>query len=101
MEDGAHEIASVLSCRCTCGDLRHDSYQHGLQALGQPGEDLLIVFVALPWGHALSDRSWLDLRRTQPPVAEVINISTDVLGNNKLLFAIQLHETVEPVSLAE
>ena len=29
-------------------DLRHDSYQHGLQALGQPGEDLLIVFVAPP-----------------------------------------------------
>ena len=29
-------------------DLRHDSYQHGLQALGQPGGDLQIVFVSPP-----------------------------------------------------
>jgi len=82
-------------------DLRHDSYQHGLQELGQPGEDLLIVFVAPPWGHALGDRSGLDLRRTQPPVAEVINITTGVLGTSKLLFAVQVHESVEPASLAE
>ena len=82
-------------------DLRHDSYQHGLQALGQPGENLLIVFVAPPWGHALRDRSGLDLRRTQPPVAEVIDITTDALANTKLLFAVQVHETVEPDSLAQ
>ena len=82
-------------------DLRHDSYQHGLQVLGQPGEDLLIMFVAPPWGHALGDRSGLDLRRTQPPVAEIINTTTGVLGTSKLLFAVQVHERVEPGSLAE
>lgn len=82
-------------------DLIHDSYQHGLQALGQPGEDLLIVFVAPPWGHALSEESGLDLRRTQPPVAEVINTTTGLLGTSKLLFAVQVHEAVEPASLAE
>ena len=60
-----------------------------------------LVVVAPPWGHALSDRSGLDLRRTQPPVPEVIDITTDVLGNNKLLFAVQVSETVEPDSLAE
>ena len=53
-------------------DLRHDSYSRGLQAPGQSAEDLLIVFVAPPWGNALSERSGLDLRCTQPPVAEVI-----------------------------
>jgi hypothetical protein len=82
-------------------ELRHDSSEHGLRALGQPGEDLLIVFVAPPWGRALSEGSGLDLRGTQPPVAEVIDITTDVLGHNKLLFAVQVHETVEPASLAE
>ena len=82
-------------------DLVHDSYDHGLQALGEPDQDLLTVFVAPPWGQALSEGSGLDLRRTQPPVAEVVDITTSVLGKHKLLFAVQLHETVEPDSLAE
>jgi hypothetical protein len=59
------------------------------------------VFIAPPWGHALSEGSGLDLRRTQPPVAEVINVTTDLLGSYKLLFAVQVYETVEPDSLAE
>ena len=82
-------------------DLVHDSYHRGLQALGELDEDLLIVLVAPPWGHALSEQSGLDLRRTQPPVAEVIDITTGVLGKHRLLFAVQLYERVEPRSLAE
>jgi hypothetical protein len=82
-------------------DLRHEGYQHGLQALGEPCEDLLIVFVAPPWGHALGEDSGLDLRRTQPPVAEVIDVTTAALGNHRLLFAIQVFQAVEPDSLAE
>ena len=81
-------------------DLIHDSYDHGLAALGEPGEDLLIVFVAPPWGHALSEGSGLDLRRTEPPVAEVVDVTTTLLGRHKLLFAVQVYETVEPASLA-
>jgi 16S rRNA G966 N2-methylase RsmD len=69
-------------------DLRHGSYQHGLQALGRPGADLLIVFVSPPWGHALSEGSGLDLRRTQPPVAEAVDLTTAAIGRHKLLFAI-------------
>jgi hypothetical protein len=82
-------------------DLRHDGYQHGLQALGQRDEDLLIVFVAPPWGHALSEGAGLDLRRTEPPVGEVIDVTTGVLGDRKLLFAIQVFQNLEPGSLAE
>jgi hypothetical protein len=82
-------------------ELIHDSYDRGLTALGEPGEDLLIVFVAPPWGHALSEAAGLDLRRTEPPVAEVIDVTTVRLGRHKLLFAVQVHETVEPASLAE
>jgi hypothetical protein len=82
-------------------DLVHDAFEHGLQALGEPREDLLIIFVAPPWGHALSEKSGLDLRRTQPPVADVVDVTTGVLGRRKLLFAVQIHETVEPSSLAE
>ena len=82
-------------------DLRHDGYEHGLAELGDPGPDLLIVFVAPPWGRALDPESGFDLRRTQPPVADVVDATTRVLGRHKLLFAVQIHETVEPASLAE
>jgi hypothetical protein len=82
-------------------DLRHDSYQHGLRSLREPVEKLLIVFVAPPWGHALGPGTGLDLRRTQPPVAEVIDVTIGILGRHKLLFAVQVFETVEPDSLAE
>jgi predicted RNA methylase len=102
LDDVVFELASKNLCIAGLDiDLRLDSYQHGLQALGQPGEDLLIVFVAPPWGHALSEGSGLDLRRTQPPVAEAVDVTTAAIGHHKLLFAIQVYETVEPGSLAE
>jgi len=82
-------------------ELIHDSYQHGLPALGELDENLLIVFVAPPWGDALRGGAVLDLRSTQPPVAEVIDVTTGVLGSRKLLFAVQLFESVEPGSLAD
>jgi hypothetical protein len=81
--------------------LVHDNYERGLCALGEPGGDLLIIFVAPPWGRALNQESGLDLRRTQPPVADVVDVTTGLLGQHKLLFAIQVFETVEPGSLAE
>ena len=82
-------------------ELVHDSYEHGLPTLGELDDRLLIVFVAPPWGDALSGGSVLDLRRTQPPIAEVINVTTGILGSRKLLFAVQLFESVEPGSLAD
>jgi len=82
-------------------ELIHDGYQHGLPTLGELDESLLIVFVAPPWGDALRGGSVLDLRGTQPPVAEVIDVTTGVFGSRKLLFAVQLFENVEPGSLAD
>ena len=102
LDDTVFELTSKNLCIAGLGiDLRHDSYQHGLQSLGQPDEDLLSVFVSPPWGHALSEESGLDLRHTQPPVAEAIDVTIAAIGHHKLLFAIHVHETVEPGSLAE
>ena len=102
LDDVVFELASKNLRIAGLGiDLRHDSYARGLQSLGQPGEDLLVVFVAPPWGHALSEGSGLDLRRTQPPVAEAVDLTIAAIGHHKLLFAIQVWETVEPGSLAD
>jgi hypothetical protein len=92
--------AENLACLGLDIELRPQDYAEGLAALGQPGEDLLIVFVAPPWGDALREGAGLDLGRTQPPVAEAVGAVTRVLGHRLLLFAVQLHERTEPASLA-
>jgi len=82
-------------------DLIHTSYDVGLRKLSVADDDLLIVFVAPPWGQALNEASGLDLRSTTPPVSEVIDLTTAVFHSHKLLFATQVYESVNPDSLAE
>jgi hypothetical protein len=102
LDDGVYRLTRANLSIVDLGiELVHDSYDIGLRALGEPDEDLLIVFVAPPWGRALSEESGLDLRRTQPPVAEAVDVTTALLSPRKLLFAIQIFETVEPGSLAD
>lgn len=49
LDDAVFELARTnLSLMGLGIDLKHGSYQHGLQALGRPGADLLIIFVAPP-----------------------------------------------------
>ena len=61
----------------------------------------MIVFLSPPWGVALDDGTGLDLRRTTPPVSEIVDLAMGVFDQNKLLFAIQAYELVEAHSLAE
>jgi hypothetical protein len=82
-------------------EVAHEGYERGLQRLAVSAEALVIVFVSPPWGAALDEVVGLDLRRTTPPVAEIVALATDALAHNKLLFAIQAYELVEPESLTE
>jgi hypothetical protein len=72
-----------------------------LSALAIPQDELVIVFVAPPWGRALDELSGLDLRRTTPPIVEVIDHATALFKGRRLLFATQVYETVNPDSLEE
>jgi hypothetical protein len=82
-------------------DVVHQGYEPGLQALSVSDDALVIVFVSPPWGAALDEQAGLDLRRTTPPVADIVALAMDVFDHNKLLFAIQAYEFVEPDSMAE
>ena len=64
-------------------------------------EDLIVAFIAPPWGEALSKDSGLDLRRTQPPITEIVDILQRTFGGKRLLCAIQVYEAIDPDSLAE
>jgi 16S rRNA G966 N2-methylase RsmD len=71
-----------------------------LSELNVPDEQVLIAFIAPPWGDALSASTGLDLLRTTPPVTEIVDMLAQQFPN-RLLFSIQVYETIDPASLAE
>jgi hypothetical protein len=78
----------------------HD-YRAGLSSLTITPDQLVIAFIAPPWGDALNKSTGLDLRRTTPPITEIVDFLIGVVGKNQLLCAIQVYETLNPAALAE
>src|SRR5262245_25708251 len=76
-------------------------YQSGLAGLTVGRDELLVAFIAPPWGDALDKTAGLDLRRTAPPIAAIVDALFQKLSEHRLLCAIQIHETVLAASLAE
>jgi hypothetical protein len=66
-----------------------------------PPNSVLVVFVAAPWGSALDESAGLDLRRTTPPIAEIISRFSHRFSDHKMVFATQVYEKVNQDSLAD
>jgi hypothetical protein len=64
-------------------------------------DQLVIIFLAPPWGDALGETTGLDLRRTTPPVADVVDLVIDRFVGSPLLCAIQVFETTDRASTEE
>jgi 16S rRNA G966 N2-methylase RsmD len=73
----------------------------GLAGLDASERELVVAFLAPPWGKALNPVSGLDLRRTNPPVTGIVDLLTERYPRNPLLCAIQIHEKLDPASAAE
>jgi hypothetical protein len=82
-------------------ELRHMDYEAGLKALAVPEGELLIVFVAPPWGDALTEASGLDLSRTTPRVTAIVDLVAATFPYHRLLLAIQIYERVDHTSFAD
>lgn len=82
-------------------EILNTDFRSGLAQLRLAPDQLLIAFIAPPWGDALDQTRGLDLRRTTPPVAWILNILHGFFAQGRLLVAIQVHESVDPDSLAE
>jgi hypothetical protein len=81
-------------------EIRQTDYVAGLGDLTASSDELLVVFLAPPWGDALSDTRGLDLARTSPPISEI----TDIILRGfpgPVLCGIQMYERTEAASLAE
>ena len=82
-------------------DIVNADYLSGLSDTPVPADQPLVIFIAPPWGDALSPTSGLDLRRTAPPITRIVDDLVRRFPKNRLLCAIQVYETVDPVALAE
>jgi len=82
-------------------ELIQSDYNVVLDRLDLPTHDVLIVFVAPPWGTALDEIEGLDLRRTEPPITDIITRIAHAYPDRHILFAIQVYEKVNAGSMAE
>ncbi|MDA9408154.1 hypothetical protein [Bradyrhizobium sp. CCBAU 45384] len=82
-------------------ELVQGDYQTLLESRHIPTDRGVVVFVAPPWGTALDERIGLDLRRTTPPIGEVVSRIERTFSGRPLLFATQVYEKVNPASLAD
>jgi hypothetical protein len=60
-------------------------YRAALLGIAPAGDQLVVVFVAPPWGEALDPISGLDLRRTRPPIAEVTDYIRERFDQHRIL----------------
>lgn len=81
-------------------EIVHEDYAKVALRLSLAADKLLVAFVAPPWGEALSKDNGLDLRRTTPPVSEIVDLLAHRFPN-PLLFAVQVYESIDALSLAE
>jgi RNA cap guanine-N2 methyltransferase len=66
-----------------------------------PEDRGIVAFVAPPWGTAWDETQGLDLRRTTPPVSEVIDQIARQFPRHTILFAVQIYEKVHTPSLTQ
>jgi hypothetical protein len=82
-------------------DILNTDYLTGLAGISVGLDELLILFIAPPWGDAFDRTSGVDLRRTTPPITEIVDFLLYRFSQNHLLCAVQVYEVVLPVSMAE
>jgi hypothetical protein len=82
-------------------ELRQGDYKFLLEDRDIPPDRGLIVFVAPPWGTALDPVAGLDLRRTEPPIPDIIDSIGCKCVHHKILFVTQVYEKVNPDPLVD
>jgi hypothetical protein len=73
-------------------------YVHGLAHVSVSSDDLVVAVIAPPWGGALTRDHGLDLRRTSPPVLDIVEALRRTFAQ-PILFVIQTYERLAPGSL--
>jgi hypothetical protein len=81
--------------------LLEGDYRSMLAGLEMPPDGDLIAFIAPPWGKALDETRGLDLRRTEPPIMEILKHLAQTNRGYRVIFAVQTFERMDMESVAE
>ena len=81
-------------------EILNTDYRSGLAHVSLGSDDLLIAFIAPPWGAALISATGLDLDATTPAVAEIVDSLIDRFPRSRMLCAIQTYEMMNAESVA-
>src|SRR5215831_3692657 len=82
-------------------NLMHGDYESMLRRHHLPRGEAIIIFVAPPWGTALDQIEGLDLRRTEPPITEIVAQVGQAYPDHQILFTIQVYEKMNAESLTK
>ena len=82
-------------------EILNTDYRSGMTDVSVAADQMLIAFIAPPWGDALEKSSGLDLRRTNPPIVEVVNFLFNAFTQSPILCVVQVSEVVSADSLVE
>ena len=93
-----HRNLAILDQRV---ELVHGDYVRLLGERQVPEDRGIVAFVAPPWGTALDETQGLDLRRTSPPISEVVDRIARQFPKHNILFAVQIYEKVLTPSLTQ
>jgi hypothetical protein len=93
-----HRNLAILDQRV---ELVHGDYVRLLGERQVPEDRGIVAFLAPSWGTALDETQGLDLRRTTPPVSEVIDQIARHFSGHDILFAMQVYEKVSTPSLTQ
>lgn len=80
--------------------LEHGDCRSLLGELNLGGVGRLVVVLAPPWADALHERSGLDLSRTKPPIAEIVEDFERLHGDRPILYVVETHERLAPEPVA-
>lgn len=80
-------------------ELVRGSYKELLSSRRHSGENLIVVFLAPPWGDALRPDTGLHLDCTKPPILEIVRDFEQVYGAQPVLYVTEVHEVNEPKAL--
>src|SRR5262249_48303859 len=88
---------SLLGCPI---ELIHGDYRTLIAQRRFPARHHLVVCLGPPWGDALTAADGLDLGRTYPPIADIVDDFERIYPENPVLYVIEAHERLVPASLA-
>ena len=81
--------------------LVHGDYRTLLGQHRFPANYRIVAFLAPPWADALNAKTGLDLGRTKPPIADIIDDFEHAYPDRPLLYVVEVHERLVPGPLEE